>query len=358
MLTRMGQLVSLSVIGLVAAGCAALDSTESGDGYLFERLGAGQSAVDVPEDADSSETGAAEPQADLCDGAEFLGRLTQPQEAEEGAEPTGFSLGGLGNLFGQNNDADADADAENDVRESGTSGRYQRAQDPYAETAVQSGARGNAGPASNETAALPPYEPLMRSFAFQNFDGTAAQAMMLLNQMGAASTYAASGRQIVPLAFDALPDDMGNGGANNKDLFISIMIPLAVMVNEQTAAERQAILQSGYRGPINAAPLLVRQIADRYDVTTDVDTLLLHVDTLPVSLMIAQAIEESGWGTSRFAQEGNALFGQYTWEANDRGMVPRAARPVKRSAYALSQRCLIRFKVTPSTSTAIRPTLT
>ena len=93
MLTRMGQLVSLSVIGLVAAGCAALDSTESGDGYLFERLGAGQSAVDVPEDADSSETGAAEPQADLfVMGRNFLGRLTQPQEAEEGAEPTGFSL--------------------------------------------------------------------------------------------------------------------------------------------------------------------------------------------------------------------------------------------------------------------------
>ena len=321
MLTRMGQLVSLSVIGLVAVGCAALDSSESGDGYLFERLGAGQSAVDVAEETESSETDTAEPQVDLfVMGRNFLGRLTQPQEAEEGAEPTGFSLGGLGNLFGQNNDADADA--ENDVRESGTSGRYQRAQDPYAESAVQSGARGSAGPASNETAALPPYEPLMRSFAFQNFDGTAAQAMMLLNQMGAASTYAASGRQIVPLAFDALPDDMGNGAANNKDLFISIMIPLAVLVNEQTEAERQAILQSGYRGPINAAPRLVRQIADRYDVTTDVDTLLLHVDTLPVSLMIAQAIEESGWGTSRFAQEGNALFGQYTWEANDRGMVP------------------------------------
>ena len=123
MLTRMGQLVSLSVIGLVAVGCAALDSSESGDGYLFERLGAGQSAVDVAEETESSETDTAEPQADLfVMGRNFLGRLTQPQEAEEGAEPTGFSLGGLGNLFGQN--SDADADAENDVRESGTSGRY------------------------------------------------------------------------------------------------------------------------------------------------------------------------------------------------------------------------------------------
>ena len=319
MLTRMGQLVSISVIGLAAVGCAALDQTESGDGNLFERLSVGQSAADVPDETESPEIDATEPQADLfVMGRNFWGRLTQPQETETGTESSGFSLGGLGNLFGQSNDAGS----ENDANESETGNRYQVAEDPYTVAAVQSGLRGSESETSVDTAVLPPYEPMMRSFAYQKFDGTSAQAMMLINQMGAASTYAASGRQIVPLAFDALPDDMGNGDASNKELFISIMIPLAVMVNEQTAAERQAILQSGYRGPIVSAPLLVRQIADRYDVTTDVDTLLRHVDTLPVSLMIAQAIEESGWGTSRFAQEGNALFGQYTWEDDDRGMVP------------------------------------
>ena len=53
----------------------------------------------------------------------------------------------------------------------------------------------------------------------------------------------------------------------------------------------------------------------------DIDELLRRVDVIPVSLAIAQAAEESGWGTSRFAQTGNALFGQWT-VASDIGIVP------------------------------------
>ena len=37
------------------------------------------------------------------------------------------------------------------------------------------------------------------------------------------------------------------------------------------------------------------------------------MDEIPTSMIIAQAAKETGWGTSRFAQEGNALFGQWTW---------------------------------------------
>ena len=44
------------------------------------------------------------------------------------------------------------------------------------------------------------------------------------------------------------------------------------------------------------------------------------MDIIPVSIAIAQAAKESGWGTSRFALEGNAIFGQWTW--NGRGIAP------------------------------------
>jgi Bax protein len=44
---------------------------------------------------------------------------------------------------------------------------------------------------------------------------------------------------------------------------------------------------------------------------------------VPVSMAIAQAAKETGWGTSRFAQEGNALFGQWTW--NGEGIKPSDA---------------------------------
>jgi Bax protein len=52
------------------------------------------------------------------------------------------------------------------------------------------------------------------------------------------------------------------------------------------------------------------------------DALLIKVDEIPVSLALAQAVIESGWGTSRFAYEGNALFGQYVWGKNNDGIIP------------------------------------
>ena len=47
------------------------------------------------------------------------------------------------------------------------------------------------------------------------------------------------------------------------------------------------------------------------------------MDEVPVSLALAQAAKETGWGTSRFAQEGNALFGQWTWSGE--GLKPKDA---------------------------------
>ena len=52
------------------------------------------------------------------------------------------------------------------------------------------------------------------------------------------------------------------------------------------------------------------------------DALLIKVDEIPVSIALAQAVIESGWGTSRFAFEGNALFGQYVWGVTNKGIIP------------------------------------
>ena len=58
-------------------------------------------------------------------------------------------------------------------------------------------------------------------------------------------------------------------------------------------------------------------------VNKDLSTLKIRMDIVPVSLAIAQAAKETGWGTSRFALEGNALFGQWTWSGE--GIKPAAA---------------------------------
>ena len=58
-------------------------------------------------------------------------------------------------------------------------------------------------------------------------------------------------------------------------------------------------------------------------VNKDLSTLKIRMDEVPVSMAIAQAAKETGWGTSRFAQEGNALFGQWTWSGE--GIKPAGA---------------------------------
>ena len=57
-------------------------------------------------------------------------------------------------------------------------------------------------------------------------------------------------------------------------------------------------------------------------------TLIRKIDVVPISLIMAQAAAESGWGTSRFALEGNALFGQWTWDKS-KGIEPKFASDQK-----------------------------
>ena len=64
-----------------------------------------------------------------------------------------------------------------------------------------------------------------------------------------------------------------------------------------------------------------KKLMAEYEADT-LDALLIKVDEIPVSLALAQAAIESGWGTSRFAYEGNALFGQYVWGSNKNGIIP------------------------------------
>ena len=69
--------------------------------------------------------------------------------------------------------------------------------------------------------------------------------------------------------------------------------------------------------------LWLEDLADLYNAKTATpDALLRRVDVVPPSLAIAQAAEESGWGTSRFAREGNSLFGQRIYRKNRKGLVP------------------------------------
>jgi Bax protein len=120
------------------------------------------------------------------------------------------------------------------------------------------------------------------------------------------------------LLVHGLPGDMKDldSAEARKAVFIKTMLPLILQVNEDVAADRARVLDLRDRRAAGE-PLSVGDqawLADAY-ATYDVSIgnaaeLLRRLDVVPVSLALAQASLESGWGTSRFAQEGNALFGQ------------------------------------------------
>ena len=140
-----------------------------------------------------------------------------------------------------------------------------------------------------------------------------------------------NGSATVPrLTLAALPQDMAEIALPNKRkaIFLRYMLPLVLEANQRVREQRhrlQALKRDIESG--TSVPLVTWQwflnLADEYQVRADqLDELVRRVDMMPPSLALALAAIESGWGTSRFALEGNSAFGQWTTEEFE-GLVPQ-----------------------------------
>ena len=112
-----------------------------------------------------------------------------------------------------------------------------------------------------------------------------------------------------------------------KESFIAITLPLILAANEEISQRREAIIRAASRGDrttVERWARLYRLDTDGRQLAEIQKQLLLRADFIPVSLALAQAAIESGWGTSRFALQGNALFGQWAWQ-EDAGLKPARA---------------------------------
>ncbi len=131
--------------------------------------------------------------------------------------------------------------------------------------------------------------------------------------------------EVPRLTIAALPRDLRQlqSVRSRKNLFVRTILPLILQANETVMDERRrlkAVLAKESPDAVDRAWL--GELAARYDAKPDeAEELLRRVDIVPPSLALAQAAEESGWGTSRFAQEANAVFGQWTFRS-DSGVVP------------------------------------
>ena len=128
-------------------------------------------------------------------------------------------------------------------------------------------------------------------------------------------------------SIDHLPNEMKKieSVKKRKNLFIQIVLPLIIEENTKIRLDRKklfAILNKNNNSKTDKEWLIKK--FKQYGVNkNDLSTLKIRMDEIPVSLAIAQAAKETGWGTSRFAQEGNALFGQWTWSGE--GIKPAGA---------------------------------
>lgn len=124
---------------------------------------------------------------------------------------------------------------------------------------------------------------------------------------------------IVPLIYsENLPNDLLELPVKEKtSLFISLLLPEIIRVNEEISRVRQEVIsllnkKESHSRLDSKQQWRLNRLARKYGAQYfDDKELLTRIDTIPVSLAMAQAITESGWGTSRFARMGNALYGQH-----------------------------------------------
>jgi Bax protein len=140
-----------------------------------------------------------------------------------------------------------------------------------------------------------------------------------------------AGAPVPGIFLAALPQDLADVAhvQDRKNAFFGIMLPLILRANAEIRNDRAHIeKQVAHSLAVADAPAWLLDLAKTYKVKVPAEgqfpfaALLKRVAPVPPSLALAQAAEESGWGTSRFAKHGNALFGQWTYDPAHTGIVP------------------------------------
>jgi Bax protein len=133
---------------------------------------------------------------------------------------------------------------------------------------------------------------------------------------------------VKPVALTLLPQEikMIENSKKRKEFFIQIVLPLIIEENNNIKLDRNTLFTiiNKSNNSVSEKQWLERKYKQYGVKSKDLSTLKIRMDEIPVSLAIAQAAKETGWGTSRFALEGNALFGQWTWSGE--GLKPKEAK--------------------------------
>ena len=124
-------------------------------------------------------------------------------------------------------------------------------------------------------------------------------------------------KKVKPIYFTQFPKDLDEikDTRLKKETFIKIVLPLVVAENEKILDDKIKLKKiiSKKKTTEKEKSWLRLKLREYKVKNSDFAELDKRLDIIPVSIALAQAAKESGWGTSRFALEGNAIFGQWTW---------------------------------------------
>ena len=124
-------------------------------------------------------------------------------------------------------------------------------------------------------------------------------------------------KRVKPIYFTQFPKDLDEikDTKLKKETFIKIVLPLVVAENEKILNDKIKLrkIMSKKMTSDKEKSWLRLKLREYKVKNSDISELDKRIDIIPVSIALAQAAKESGWGTSRFALEGNAIFGQWTW---------------------------------------------
>jgi len=121
-------------------------------------------------------------------------------------------------------------------------------------------------------------------------------------------------REVPRLYLAKLPSDMKRKNKSSNATFIQVLLPHILKVNEQILKDRERLveLKEQQKGRHLRQPekmWLMKLASDYRCKSTKIDSLLMHVDVVPPSLALAQAILETGGGRSSAALRKNSTFG-------------------------------------------------
>ena len=175
-----------------------------------------------------------------------------------------------------------------------------------------------------EVAKIPKKESKVKEFVLPDLNLKTRTVLTLFEDVNYDLKKVRNNKLVKPIYFTQFPKDLDEISSVQlkKETFIKIVLPLVVAENEKIFNDKLKLKRIMNKKMTNEKEKswLIQKLKEYKVKKGSIKELEKRMDIIPISIAIAQAAKESGWGTSRFALEGNAIFGQWTWSGS--GIAP------------------------------------